>query len=139
MSTEPSTVTPIAAPTWRIAWSSPEPTPLRALAAAIKARWSCEQAHQQLKEELGLESDSLDLIGNYIFERKNEVVMCYHVVASGTLKLGRELAEVRRVKPAELRPWRRATGLAVADWMRSRGLEVRWDERAPLKSEPTRT
>jgi SRSO17 transposase len=28
---------------------------LRTLAAAIKARWSCEQAHQQLKEELGLD------------------------------------------------------------------------------------
>src|SRR3978361_228395 len=27
---------------------------VRALAAAIKARWVCEQAHQQLKEELGL-------------------------------------------------------------------------------------
>lgn len=27
----------------------------RQLAAAIKARWSCEQAHQQLKEELGLD------------------------------------------------------------------------------------
>jgi SRSO17 transposase len=29
--------------------------PLKALAAAIKARWICEQAHQQLKEELGLD------------------------------------------------------------------------------------
>ena len=29
-------------------------TSLRALAAAIKARWVCEQAHQQLKGELGL-------------------------------------------------------------------------------------
>ena len=28
---------------------------LKALAAAIKARWICEQAHQQLKEELGLD------------------------------------------------------------------------------------
>ena len=27
---------------------------LKALAASIKARWVCEQAHQQLKEELGL-------------------------------------------------------------------------------------
>jgi hypothetical protein len=53
--------------------------------------------------------------------------------------LGRELAEIRRHKPAELRPWRRATGLAVADWLRSRGLEVRWDERPPLAAEPTRT
>jgi SRSO17 transposase len=33
----------------------PPDTPLRRLAAAIKARWVCEQAHQQLKEELGLD------------------------------------------------------------------------------------
>jgi SRSO17 transposase len=32
----------------------PPRTPLHALAAAIKARWVCEQAHQQLKQELGL-------------------------------------------------------------------------------------
>jgi SRSO17 transposase len=30
-------------------------TDLRTLAATIKARWICEQAHQQLKEELGLD------------------------------------------------------------------------------------
>lgn len=33
----------------------PAKTSLRALASAIKARWSCEQAHQQLKTELGLD------------------------------------------------------------------------------------
>jgi SRSO17 transposase len=33
----------------------PADTPLKMLAAAIKARWICEQAHQQLKEELGLD------------------------------------------------------------------------------------
>jgi SRSO17 transposase len=33
----------------------PADTTLEQLAAAIKARWSCEQAHQQLKEELGLD------------------------------------------------------------------------------------
>lgn len=33
----------------------PNDTPIKALAAAIKARWICEQAHQQLKEELGLD------------------------------------------------------------------------------------
>src|SRR6266481_5822894 len=30
-------------------------TGLRTLAATIKARWICEQAHQQMKEELGLD------------------------------------------------------------------------------------
>ena len=32
----------------------PANTDLRTLAATIKARWVCDQAHQQLKEELGL-------------------------------------------------------------------------------------
>ena len=33
----------------------PAKTDLRTLAATIKARWVCEQAHQQMKEELGLD------------------------------------------------------------------------------------
>ena len=33
----------------------PAGTPVKDLAGAIKARWICEQAHQQLKEELGLD------------------------------------------------------------------------------------
>lgn len=33
----------------------PETTDLKTLASTIKARWVCEQAHQQLKEELGLD------------------------------------------------------------------------------------
>lgn len=33
----------------------PADTGLKSLASAIKARWACEQAHQQMKEELGLD------------------------------------------------------------------------------------
>jgi SRSO17 transposase len=33
----------------------PTGTPLKALAAVIKRRWVCEQMHQQMKEELGLD------------------------------------------------------------------------------------
>lgn len=33
----------------------PADTSLKHLAGAIKARWVCEQGHQQLKEELGLD------------------------------------------------------------------------------------
>src|SRR3546814_8942315 len=33
----------------------PADATLKMLAATIKARWNCEQAHQQLKEELGLD------------------------------------------------------------------------------------
>jgi len=93
---------------------------------------------REVKEELDLDVREAHLVGNYIFERKNEVVMCYHVVATGSVQLGRELAEIRRQKPAELRPWRRATGLAVADWMSARGLAFEWLERPPLRH-PERT
>jgi SRSO17 transposase len=33
----------------------PADTALKQLVGAMKARWICEQAHQQLKEELGLD------------------------------------------------------------------------------------
>ena len=35
--------------------SHPAETSLTTLAATVKARWACEQAHQQMKEELGLD------------------------------------------------------------------------------------
>jgi NADH pyrophosphatase NudC (nudix superfamily) len=94
---------------------------------------------REVKEELGLEVVESHLIGNYIFERKNEVMLCYHAVAKGAVALGPELAEYRRVKPEKLRPWKRATGLAVADFMRARGLPFEWIERPPLPSAPERT
>ncbi len=79
---------------------------------------------REVKEELGLEVVEAHLIGNYVFERKNEVMLCYHAVATGRVSLGEELVEYRRYAPADLKPWPRATGFAVADWMRSRGLAV---------------
>ena len=77
---------------------------------------------REVKEELNLDVVSIHPIGNYIFERKNEVMLCYHVVAAGDVKLGAELCDYRRCKPHELKPWPRATGFAVADWMKARGL-----------------
>jgi NAD+ diphosphatase len=94
---------------------------------------------REVREELGLDAVESHLIGNYIFERKNEVMLCYHVVAKGEIALGEELAEYRRVKPEKLRPWRRATGLAVADWMRARGLAFEWLDRPPVATAPDRT
>ena len=77
---------------------------------------------REVKEELHLDAQSVVPIGNYIFEHKNEVMLCYHAVATGEIQLSPELSAYRRYKPEELRPWPRATGFAVADWMTSRGL-----------------
>ena len=91
---------------------------------------------REVREELGLEVYETHVIGNYIFEAKNEVMLCYHALARGTVRLGDELADYRRVKPANLRPWKRATGFAVADWMRARNLPFEWIERPPPTPQP---
>ncbi|NEX60504.1 NUDIX domain-containing protein [Noviherbaspirillum galbum] len=79
---------------------------------------------RELKEETNLDADAVSLIGVYEFVRKNEVILAYHVKASGTIRLSEELVDYRLVAPEKLRPWRAGTGYAVADWMEARGLPV---------------
>lgn len=83
---------------------------------------------RELKEETNLEALEVDLIGVYEFTRKNELIIAYHVKASGEIKLSEELADYRLVAPEKLRPWRAGTGYAMADWMRARGLPVEFIE-----------
>src|SRR3954451_1745964 len=54
-SSSPASMRPtISRPAWYYLSNLPPRTSLWRLAATVKARWSCEQAHQQLKQELGL-------------------------------------------------------------------------------------
>lgn len=92
---------------------------------------------REVKEETNLDVVETNLIGNYIFERKNEIMLCYHVVAKGEVKLSPELIDYRRYQPHELRPWPRATGFAVADWMKSRGYPVQFIDRPPIQVKPS--
>ncbi len=92
---------------------------------------------RELKEETNLDVDRMTLIGVYEFMRKNELIIAYHVEASGTIVLNEELAEFRLVAPARLRPWRAGTGYAMADWMRARGLEVEFIDLPPREPSPT--
>lgn len=85
-----------------------------------------EGAIRELKEETNLDAVRTRLIGVYPFQRKNEVIICYHIEAQGHIKLSEELADYKLVEPEKLRPWRMGTGLAMADWMKSKGLEVNW-------------
>ncbi len=78
---------------------------------------------REVKEELDLDAKATSLVGLYPFERKNELIIAYHVEAAGVISLNEELVVYRAIKPARLRPWKFGTGLALADWLRSRGLE----------------
>ncbi len=79
---------------------------------------------RELKEETNLDADQVSLIGVYEFIRKNELIIAYHVKASGEIRLSEELVEFQLISPEKLRPWPVGTGYAVADWMRARGLTV---------------
>ncbi len=79
---------------------------------------------REIKEETDLDVEQTSLIGVYDFTRKNELIIAYHAIASGRVTLSEELVEYRMIAPERLKPWRAGTGLAVADWMRARGLPV---------------
>lgn len=75
---------------------------------------------RELREELGLEGTVERLVGVYSFPQRNELIVAYHVRASGPLALGAEILEAKRVPIARLRPWPFGTGEAVRDWLASR-------------------
>jgi NAD+ diphosphatase len=75
---------------------------------------------REVAEELGLVTSGVSLIGVYPFERKNEIIIAFHVVTSGEIVLNEELAEYRLIAPEKLRPWDFGTGLAVRDWLARR-------------------
>lgn len=83
---------------------------------------------REVREETSLEACEINLIGVYEFMRKNEVIIAYHVKATGSICLSPELLEYRLVAPPDLRPWPAGTGYAVADWMRRRNLPVQFVE-----------
>jgi NAD+ diphosphatase len=75
---------------------------------------------RELHEETGLSGEVVGLIGVYPFPQRNELIVAYHVRATGTVALSEELEETKSVLPERLRPWPFGTGLAVQDWIAAR-------------------
>ena len=80
-----------------------------------------EGVAREVAEETALQVDTLSLIGVYDFQRMNQVIIAYHAVARGEVKLSPELVEYRLFAPQDIRCWPAGTGYALADWLRSRG------------------
>ncbi|WCM94681.1 NUDIX hydrolase [Acidovorax sp. NCPPB 2350] len=78
---------------------------------------------REIREETGLGVGALSLIGVYDFQRMNQVIIAYHALAHGTVRLSPELADYRLVAPEAVRCWPSGTGPALADWLRGRGIE----------------
>jgi len=83
---------------------------------------------REVAEETSLAVESLAIIGVYDFQRMNQVIIAYHAVARGEIRLSPELSEYRLFRPEAVKCWRAGTGYALADWLRSRGHEPQWME-----------
>ena len=78
---------------------------------------------REVKEETNLDVQSLDLVGVYDFQRMNQVIIAFHTVCTGEVKLSPELIDYRLYDLPELKCWPAGTGYALADWLRTRGHE----------------
>ncbi|GAB2180177.1 NUDIX domain-containing protein [Denitratisoma sp. agr-D3] len=85
-----------------------------------KGEWPEAAAVRELREETGLVAETAALIGNYFFERKNQVLLAYHLRAGGEIRLNEELAEYRLFAPDAVPPLPTAIGRIMADWLRRR-------------------
>ena len=90
-----------------------------------------EGISREVKEETNLDVSELNLIGAYDFKRMNQVIIAYHVVASGEVILSPELVEYRLFAPEDLKCWRAGTGYALADWLTSKGINPQFVELPP--------
>lgn len=82
---------------------------------------SPEQAvAREIREETSLEAVSMQLVGVYDFQRKNELLIVYHVKARGEIVLSEELSDYRLMEPDDIVPWEQGTGPAVRDWLARR-------------------
>ena len=83
---------------------------------------------REIQEETSLTVHERNLIGVYDFQRMNQVIIAYHAVASGEVRLSPELVEYQLYEPEAVKCWPAGTGYALADWLRSRGHEPRFIE-----------
>ena len=76
---------------------------------------------REVKEETNLDVRATQLVGAYEFLRMNQVIIAYHVVCEGEVRLSPELVDWRLYDLPDLKCWPAGTGYALADWLRSRG------------------
>ncbi|MDG1230717.1 MAG: NUDIX hydrolase [Pseudomonadales bacterium] len=76
-----------------------------------------ECAVREVKEELDLDASTPTLIGVYPFEQMNQVIIGYHLTATGTITLNEELDGFKLVSPEDCLVWPSGTGYALRDWL----------------------
>jgi len=85
---------------------------------------------REVKEEIGLDGEIVSFIGHYTFKRMNQLIIAYHIKATGEIKLDDELDEVKVIPFDTVKYWPAGTGYALRDLLISLGYEP---EERPFK------
>lgn len=80
-----------------------------------------ETVIREVEEELGLKGTLEGFIGHYPFRRMNQLIMAYHVKATGDIVLNDELDDYRIVPFYKAKYWPAGTGYALRDFLQARG------------------
>ena len=77
-----------------------------------------EAVLREVKEETGLDAEIVSFRGHYSFERMNQIIIIYHVKASGPINIDKtEIADYKVVPIAKAKSWPQATGIALQEWL----------------------
>ena len=87
-----------------------------------------EGISREIAEETNLSTSALNLLGVYDFQRMNQIIIAYHAVCSGEVRLSPELVDYKLYAFEDVLCWPAGTGYAMADFLRSRGHEPRFVE-----------
>ncbi len=88
---------------------------------------------REVEEEVGLKGAIAGFVGHYGFPQMNQLIIAFHVTASGTITLNDELAEYKLLAPEQVRPWPTGTGHAMRDWLAARGHHPEVRKISPLQ------
>ena len=91
---------------------------------------------REVKEEVGLDGKIEGFVGHYGFNQMNQLIIAFHVSASGPITLNDELAEYKLLEPSQVRPWPSGTGHAMRDWLVARGHTPEMRPFTPLAAIP---
>ena len=78
---------------------------------------------REIAEETSLSTSELALLGVYDFQRMNQLIIAYHAVCHGEVRLSPELVDFRLLDFKDVKCWPGGTGYALAQFLRSRGVE----------------
>ena len=83
---------------------------------------------REILEETNLATEELKLIGVYDFQRMNQVIIAYHAVCTGEVRLSPELVDYKLMAHEDVVCWPAGTGYALAEWLTSRGYQPQFME-----------